>query len=126
MDQLTFGLNVMLLGFSVVIVILVFLSLVFSGFGLIFPVAKPGEREKEEKAPGETREVVVPKKEEEAPGGGAGARQLPVREDRGGEGVPREVVAAITAALAVYLDQPGYRLSIRKIQRGRQLTRWVL
>ncbi len=121
MENLLFSIEVMVIGFSVVLVVLVALNFIFQGFGafLTNDAAKREARKAENL--NKEKEITETKKLSPVPTAGSDS-VIDIAEP----GLSPEILAVITAAVSAYMEKPGYQLRIKKVKRGNQLTPWVL
>lgn len=116
MEGFLFSLEVMAIGFSVVVIVLFALNLVFQGFGrFLTNDSAKREARKTEKLIKEKDNIVTEK-----------SYLVPEKETGSDLGISPEILAVITGAVSAYMEKPGYRLRVKKIRRGNHLAPWVL
>lgn len=121
MEDFLFSIEIMVVGFSVVLVVLFALYFIFQGFGTFLTndaakrEARKAERVNKEKEKTETK--ILSPIPDAGPDSGI---------DTAEPGLSPEILAVITAAVSAYMEKPGYQLRIKKVRRGNHLTPWVL
>ncbi|PKM82100.1 MAG: hypothetical protein CVU88_03560 [Firmicutes bacterium HGW-Firmicutes-13] len=114
MNKLFFGLEVMVIGFSVVYITLFVLNLIFKGFGIFFDNSsskKMVQKEQEQKIKIERDKISVLEKRDK------GEQE---------KEISPEILAVIACALAVYAERPGYHLKVRRVKRGKSPGSWIM
>ncbi len=122
MNGLVFGLELMIVGFVVVVVTLLLLNFIFHGLGRLFADSdqRKMQREKGKKEQlAQEKSEEISKEEEKEP-------LLDNQHTKRDTGVSPEVIAVITSALAAYMEKPGYRLKVRRVRRGNTLAPWII
>lgn len=118
MQALLFSIELMALGFVVVLVVLFLLNVIFQAFGtfLTNDSARKETRNAEKIMNQQQKDKTV-----ELP-----QAKILETEEAGGPGISPEILAVITGAVSAYLERPGYQLRVKKIRRGDSLAPWVL
>lgn len=117
MDNLSFGLSVMVIGFTVVCITLLLLYLMFHYFGYYFEYSKK-QKDIKEKAREEKFPEVMKSEKKEFP-----KEEMEKLEE---EKIPGEVVAVIASVIASYDVRPGYRFKVKRVKREKSISPWII
>ncbi|UNC91875.1 OadG family protein [Candidatus Contubernalis alkaliaceticus] len=116
MQGLWFSIELMALGFTVVLVVLFLLNIIFQAFGtfLTNDTARKESRHADKVMEQEKKDISTEPK------------GLLKETEAAASGISPEIIAVITSAVSAYLERPGYQLRVKKIRRGDSLAPWVL
>ena len=117
MQDLLFSVQLMAIGFVVVLVVLFLLNVIFQAFGTF--LTNDSNRKEARNA----EKILKQKENDKSVNIPQASVKLTEKED---PGISPEILAVITGAVSVYLERPGYQLRVKKVKRGNHLAPWVL